>query len=84
LKVYKIQNTVTKLYSSKGVYGWDPTGNIWTTIGKAKQHITLGKVNGQFKGVDLKDIVLLEYDLTLAATYDIEDYNKNSVLKITI
>lgn len=44
LKVYKIRDLKTGLFSSGGSYPtWSKNGKIWTTLGKCKSHLSMFK-----------------------------------------
>ncbi len=78
MKVYKVQNRVNGLYSEKGtLHSWSKHGYVWNKIGSVKGHITQCTENGKYKGQNISNIVLIEYDLVPTKTMELsQDYKE--------
>jgi hypothetical protein len=75
MKVYKIRDNETGLYSTGGYYfKFHKVGKTWTTLGHVKQHISM--ISDYYFGSDMGEWEIVEYDLTEVRHWPVAEFAK--------
>lgn len=81
MKVYKIRNKKTGLFSKGGVYKlFDEKGKIWQTAGTARSHLAMFQDRDWRTGKSsypafVKDLEVVEFELVEVAKHDVEVFH---------